>query len=139
MTEKPKSVYQTGPVTEPQVKSLEHGQGGPPQLAYTSNPIEWLISLFDCIPFFNLKTKNQDEPLNAAIVDDLTGFTYSAGTIDPGGSYGGFQRGGDLRYASQAHTLNPSARPVLVPSGGAVPLVATDRGVTGAWGSRRTG
>jgi hypothetical protein len=134
---KPKTIYNWGPETEPQLKNMYHGLGGAPTLAYTSNPVSWLVNACNCIPWLNITSGNRDNPVDAPIVEELEGFTYDAGQILDAGP-GRFERGSNS--ASYVSPRSADKDPLLIGNpGGAVPLIVSDGGVTGAWGSRKTG
>jgi len=65
------SRWNIGPDTEPQLKQMYHGLGEAPIYLYTGNPVSWLVSLTQCIPFLNLKSGEQDQPQDQAVADDL--------------------------------------------------------------------
>jgi hypothetical protein len=132
---KPATIYNWGPQTEPQLKSLYHGLGTAPTLAYTSNPVSWLVNACSCIPWLNITSGNRNSPVDAPIVDQLEGFEYDAGEILNAGP-GRFERGANL--AGYVSPRSASNDPTLIGNpNGPVPLLVTESGVTGAWGSRK--
>lgn len=131
------SRWNWGPPTEPQMKQLYHGLGGEPIYTYTSNPVSWLVTLSECIPFLHLKAGEQDQPVDQEVANDILTSIQggSAGPLEDTGSGFTSDPGGMAMQTPQAfnpgpefHSLSSTGVPMGTIHGKMVPL----------WGSRKT-
>lgn len=148
--QKPYSLWNRGPETEPQVRLMYHGLGTPHTLAYTSNPVSWLIDACHCIPFLKLNTADQGAPVDTAIADQLSGYEFQPGDLPDTGSVffsgdtGSPLPGGVVSPRSaqaQAPTITgfaPSGVPLGVMNTAPTPGGQTVGGAVPLWGSRKT-
>lgn len=100
---KGRSRWNWGPPTEPQLKQLYHGLGQEPVYTYTGNPVSWLVTLQNCIPFLKTNTGEQDQPIDTEVANDIL-------MSIQGGS------GGPLEDTGSVFTSDPSGVGLLPPS-----------------------
>lgn len=133
------SRWNIGPETEPQLKQLYHGLGGEPVYHYAGNPVSWLVTLANCIPFIHLKQDESDQPIDQAVADDVLSSFSSGGPMEDTGSNFTSDPGG-LGYltpaaipglAAPTQTLSPAGVPMGTIKGKIVPLYGSRKTYTG--------